>query len=516
MNGNSAVAREMPAPALPPLSPLPPLQSVRLAALQSTRIAPGTCSLWKVLKETGNNLLTGAQQIAGALVGSMAASAMTDRVGGTATLTDAYANSGISQALATSMSVAATGFLTSTVTTLRSAQLSDKDALRETYNALVAHSQEAIKRHPLPIQTAIFSLDKSVREAFALGSRSVAWHEQKLRHREAVLMSIPYYAKDIAQWNVGNPRKRLLQQKIQTLIAAYPAQMRASLENLIQRMRANSISDSPVRVQAYLYGPPGTGKTRFVKELAKALDLPVIEIRLPVKQLEALYGYPYSVDFASANTSDLEIIGELPQKLIKSGYTNPIVFLDELTISNPQILNGLKLLLDKTKETVRMEAFGVELDWRRATVFCASNDKLDHAALIKRMPQLDFLTVSAEAKSEILRATGQATMIAYTDALSAESMAELRKTCLDQYDFILEKDTSPGSRDLETVVENVVHLVAGRMISEVDLSEADIRQHIENVFSTMRLADAAVASAAVECAEERDEVDAEQESGEDR
>lgn len=469
--------------------PLAPLQSIRLGQLHRVRVAPGTCSLWKVLKETGTNLLTSTQQIAGALVGGMAANAMTGRVAGASNPTDAYANNGVSHALATSMSVAATGFLTSTVATLKSARLSDKDAVRETYNALVAHSDEAIRQHPLPIQTAIHNLDRSVREGFSQNSRSVAWHEQKLRHREEVLMSIPYYAKDIAQWNVGNGQRKLIQEKVQQLIGAYPLEMRASLGNLIQRMRANSISDKPARVQAYLYGPPGTGKTRFVKELAKALDLPVIEIRLPVKQLETLYGYQYSVDYASANTSDLEIMGELPQKLIKSGYTNPIVFFDELTISNAQVLNGLKLLLDKAKETIRMEAFGVELDWRRATVFCASNDKLGHAALIKRMPQLDFLTVGENAKKQILFAMIDATMQTYTQALSAESMTDLKRICVDQYDFILRNDTSPGSRDLENVVENMVHLVASRLIDEMETSEANIRQHIANDFRTMRVTD---------------------------
>jgi len=474
---------------------LAPLQSIRLGELQRMRRAPGTCSPWKVLKETGLNLLASAQQVVGALVGSLAASTVSERMVGLPHVSDAHSHSGISHALATSMSTAATGFISSTVTTITSARLSDKDALRETYNALVTHSEEAVKRHPLPVQTAIFSLDKLVREAFSQNSQSVAWHEQKLRHREAILMSVPYYSKDIAQWNIGNPKRSAIQEKIQALISTYPVCMRASLENLIQKMRANSVSENPLRVQAYLYGPPGTGKTRFVRELARALDLPVLEIRLPMRQMDTLYGYPYSVDYASPNTSDLEIVGELPQKLIKSGYTNPIVFFDELTISNEQILNGLKLLLDKSKKTIRVEAFNIELDWRRATVFCASNAKLGHAALITRMPQLDFLMVSAEAKQQILRATCDATMLTYTHALSAESMSDLKNRCLDQHDLILEKDTSPGSRDLEIVAENIVHLIAGHLIDGVETSEADIRQHIESDFNSIRLADQESAAA---------------------
>jgi hypothetical protein len=473
---------------------LAPLQSIRLAELQRTRRAPGTCSLWKVLKETGHNLLAGAQQVVGALTGSLAASVISERMAGLPHISGAQTHSGISLALATSMSTAATGFISSTVTTVKGARLSDIDALRETYNALVLHSQEAVKRHPLPIQTAIYGLDKMVREAFSLNSKTVTWHEQKLRHREAILMSVPYYAKDIAQWNQGNAKKTDIQEKVRELIRAYPAEMRPSLENLIQRMRANSVSENPVRVQAYLYGPPGTGKTRFVKEVAKALGLPVVEIRLPLKRLETLYGYPYSVDYASPNTSDLEIIGELPQKLIASGYTNPIVFFDELTISNEQVLNGLKLLLDKSKKTIRVEAFDIELDWRRATVFCASNVKLGHAALIKRMPQLDFLKVSAEAKQQILRTTCNATMLTYMDALTAESMADLQKACRDHYDFILGNDTSPGSRDLDIVAENMVHLIAGHLIDGEETTEAQIRQHIERDFDSMRLPDQARAA----------------------
>ena len=73
-----------------------------------------------------------------------------------------------------------------------------------------------------------------------------------------------------------------------------------------------------------LEGPPGVGKTSLIKNgLSKVLDLPFGFMALGgSNDISSFTGFGYTYEGAT--------YGNIAGTLIKSGYMNPIIFMDEL------------------------------------------------------------------------------------------------------------------------------------------------------------------------------------------
>jgi len=456
-----------------------PLIEQQKRRLEESKVTRGTFSA----KITGKHLLRNAGDALQDVLGT-AASAAVVGYASSKLMNEKTDNSGhIAQAAATSLTVATTSLVRSTVATvMNKSQLSERDAEIETFNNLQKKTTPAfLASYPADIQTAVKALDDEVEAEikFADSTHGAVWFQQKIRHRELILLARPSATKPYTNFGDSEIRKKFYED-LDLLVGDYPTINASTIETLVQRIAANSQSDRPVRSQAYLYGPGGVGKTRLVNLIATTLNAPLVEINIPGKDLGSLMGQRYPARYASPTEHDEKVIGKLQFEMINAGYTNPIVFIDELKLTAAN-LNDLKLLLDPGKKDLQLGGYDARLDWSRATIIIGSNDPLTDEAMQTRLPQIIIMEASRFAKVNVTMKTIETTAGDYMKIMPRDQYNRLWSTCRTRMDQLIDFDNKnfPGVRFLESATENMVHYVAAGLLKGQPRTMNQIRDYVD-------------------------------------
>lgn len=387
----------------------------------------------------------------------------------------------IFQAAAGTLTPVLTLLIRSTVNTLAyKSTTDDLNAEIETYKNLKKNTN--LETYPDDIQKAVKLLDDDIENAIkSPRGPGAVWFQQKIRHRELVLLARPTEVKRFA--NFADPQATIkFYSDVDKIVSEYPKQNQATIKVLVQRIAANSQGNGEVRSQAYLQGPGGVGKTRLVHRIAKVLGAPLVELNINGKSIRELKGLHYSVNFTEPTKPDEEVIGELPLKMIAAGYVNPIVFIDEMKLTHDNV-NELKLLLDPNNKKLKIGGYEANIDWSRATILVGSNDPLTVEALQTRMQQIIIREVSQEAKfkvaNDVINEIAGAEV--YKKSLTPELHKRLLSTCRTRLDQIIEFDTDnfPGVRFLEASTENMVHFVAAGLLEGKPKDMDELRDYLE-------------------------------------
>jgi len=137
-----------------------------------------------------------------------------------------------------------------------------------------------------------------------------------------------------------------------------------------------------------LYGPPGTGKTHLVRCFAEKANIPFIQISIGnVNDASYLIGSSYTYIHSQP--------GHIVQSLIRSGYKNGIIFLDEIDkISSSdrgsEVLGTMMHLCDFTQNSTFEDKYlgGIPIDMSNYLFVYSLND-IDkmNKALLSRIGQ---------------------------------------------------------------------------------------------------------------------------------
>lgn len=457
---------------------LKPLIDRQLKRLEDAKVARGTFSASRTAKLLAKDAGEALQDVLGTAASAGAISYASSKL-----LNQESSNTGhITQAATSSLTVATTTLVHSSVNTLlNKSSLDDRGAEEETYKALKkATTPEMLSKYPVEVQNEVKVIDDAIDETikFPSGERGAVWFQQQLRHRELILLARPHETKPFTNFADPILRKEFYSE-LEKLVKDYPSINETTIETLVQRIAANSQSDRPVRSQAYLYGPGGVGKTRLVGLIAKALGAPLVEINIPGKDIANLMGQRWPASYASPTTPDEEVVGELPLKMIRAGFVNPIIFIDEVQLT-PHNLNDLKLLLDPAKKDLKLGGFNANVDWSRATILIGSNDPLTDEAMQTRLPQIIIREASHEAKIKVAKSIIQDVSTDYKKSMTVAQHKRLLSTCQTRLDQLIEFDDAnfPGVRFLQNSTENLVHFVAAGLLKDKPRDMEEIRDYL--------------------------------------
>lgn len=174
------------------------------------------------------------------------------------------------------------------------------------------------------------------------------------------------------------------------------------LMQIIAQWISNPKSQSTVLA---LEGPPGVGKTSLIKNgLSKALDLPFGFMALGgSNDVSNFTGFGYTYEGAT--------YGNIAGTLIKSGYMNPIIFMDELdkismSEKGKEIIGMLTHLTDPTQNSTFVDKYfdGIEMDLSKVFfVFSFNNLRLIDPILRDRLNIIKFDSYTAKDKRIIVK-----------------------------------------------------------------------------------------------------------------
>ncbi len=127
-----------------------------------------------------------------------------------------------------------------------------------------------------------------------------------------------------------------------------------------------------VHTPVMLWGPPGIGKSRIVRDLARAEDVPLVDIRLAQMEPTDLRGIPFR--------DGANVVWSIPAMLPDSSRhgARGILFLDEITSAPPTVTAAAyQLILDR-----RLGEYRVPEGW---AIFAAGN-RLGDRGVAYQMP----------------------------------------------------------------------------------------------------------------------------------
>lgn len=232
----------------------------------------------------------------------------------------------------------------------------------------------------------------------------------RLMRWRTMLFNLPSQPREVEAWKTKAGRDALLA-KIDQALEKTPPQYREDIKSVLIDIAANSVrleGDDPDRrrLQISLKGPPGTGKDFLVYQLIEQLlGIPVVEVVIPEKEqggVESLLS-PEGLAFDKEDlvTRDEDAFGQLAVALMKAGCTNPVLYLNEVDLREPTVVNGLKRLLDPAKTSIPAPAVKAAIPFRDTTVILSRNDDNDDDALDDRMNKnLSFMMTTREAKMD--------------------------------------------------------------------------------------------------------------------
>jgi ATP-dependent Lon protease len=137
-----------------------------------------------------------------------------------------------------------------------------------------------------------------------------------------------------------------------------------------------------------LYGSSGVGKTALIRHLAMSVDLPFVHISVGnINDSSYLVGSAYTYQYSQP--------GHLVKSIIKMGYKNGIILLDEIDkLSNSsrgnEILGILMHLCDPTQNNVFDDKYldGIPIDFSNYIfVYSLNNMEIMNPALLSRIGQ---------------------------------------------------------------------------------------------------------------------------------
>lgn len=96
-----------------------------------------------------------------------------------------------------------------------------------------------------------------------------------------------------------------------------------------------------LNIPVMLWGPTGLGKSSLIKEIAKDLNRPVIDIRLSQVEFSDLRGIPYI-------SKDQKVLWSIPSFFPTDPNDDSIIFLDEINTAHSSVLSAAyQLILDR-------------------------------------------------------------------------------------------------------------------------------------------------------------------------
>jgi len=410
-----------------PQAPLAPRSALPSAPVQvsayeewqtrarANKVQPGAYSLSRV----GKNVALALGQTAKVAAGAVGAAGATALLASTMkSRTDDTSSGGLdfSQIMALSagpmLAGAATNLVGDLIYAVGNGRMTKVEAHRATYRKYVADSAEELAKRPDHVREPIRKIDRQLDDIFRwfdLGdSVDPMQIERLLKWRQQFLMAITSRPKVVTEWTTRAGRETL-NAKIREAVKTYPEEVRRNLENILQRIAANSVveNDDKRRLQFRFKGPGGTGKDTFIRLIKEVLDLPVVEVVVPPERhggVESLLGKDWDVLDQESSLSDEELFGPLGLALLKSGYSNTVVYLNEIKLDEQEVINGLKRLLDPGRKSIEFKSLSTALDWSHQTVFVASNDDInpDHA-LESRWETIELPYATRETKEDVAR-----------------------------------------------------------------------------------------------------------------
>lgn len=224
-------------------------------------------------------------------------------------------------------------------------------------------------------------------------------------------------------------------------------------QRILQEIIDRSLSRTAnYRGQFYLYGPPGVGKTQFVNELAYALGVPMIEVRITehseFQLLAPAAGHAAQYNWTASTNAvqDINIMGIVPHALSVAGVLNPIIFVDEAhallraRLGGETVVDGTTAALnlifgrEPTQLPTPSIATGSSYDTSRLTWILAANGgpPNDNPAMMQRLTSYEFpllpVTVLREIVEQRTRKSVEAQMnvlpVQYP-AISAQVLQEM-------------------------------------------------------------------------------------------
>ena len=151
-------------------------------------------------------------------------------------------------------------------------------------------------------------------------------------------------------------------------------------------------------------GPGGGGKTSLIKLIERVTGLPVMPVNLAATTVNELRGPQRLILTDEPQLSIQEIVGILADQIVRSGYKNCILFLDESDLSGAagtDLINYLKQTLQDDGAILDIRALGMKLDARRVIWMAASNSAIGDPALAQRIKELFFRGLSLEEKDSV-------------------------------------------------------------------------------------------------------------------
>lgn len=461
----------------PKLSSLYSRQQTRY---EKAKVNPGDRSISRGLKGLGNNLASAAQDVAAT---AMSAGAITYATSALSPGSDSTNSSGhIAQAATTSLTAAVTTLVRSSVdTVVHGSKLTELGAEQETFWKFKrSTSPEMLKAYPEYIKTDVDQLDQRVENAIKAGNTDVAFFKQQNRHRELVLLARPLEAKDLTH----NGDKGKVEKVMRDLDFLFKdLEDPAAFKSLAMRIIMNSMAENPTRVQAYFDGPGGVGKSYIIQTMAEMIGAPFVYVRVSEERYKSgvkqMLGTEWPIEYSPATEPEEKTIGSLQMSMIRAGYTNPVIFIDELK-ADAQNINDLKVLLDPAKRSLKLGGYQSQLDWSRATVIVASNDKLNDEPLQTRMLLMHLSKASDSVKRTVVSARVQSEVSNYQFMLSDKQRSNLLGRCNSKVDELIAVDnkTFPGARYIDAAASMLVNYIAAGVMERKPRTNKQITDFI--------------------------------------
>jgi hypothetical protein len=309
-------------------------------------------------------------------------------------------------AIAPGLATAATQLVVGITDAFGKSRLSEIEAQRLTHEKYKADSASSLSTRPLNVQDPVMRIDAVLARIFALAKKGevvdTARVKRLLRWRQEFLLALPDGPKTVEQWRTRAGRKSLVAE-IKKVLITFPEQLRPTLESVLIRIAANSVTTGAERrrLQFKLKGPGGTGKDTFIGIIEKLFGIPVIEFTIPIEReggVQSLMPRSFVAIDQEYPATDEDLFGKLGLSLLKSGYDNTIVFLNEIKLDEKGVVNGLKKLLDPENAVIKIRTLETEISWTGQTVIGATNDDDNDEALNTRWETILFSETTRDTK----------------------------------------------------------------------------------------------------------------------
>lgn len=416
-------------------------------------------------------------------------------------------NAGSSMALTSSLMAVTTSCVNNFYKSYDESALTMDEGLKYVFADLQDSSSSLVEKHSQELQTKIKALDNTIAQNIFDKKGDLALKCLKRREEVLLAMPTPEQIVNVAQYGKSDDEKlrKIIDARVDALVQSHPSKLQEPIDLLIQSIRDNSIATTGRQVQAYLYGPPGTGKTRFVKRIGEALGLHVCNVDLSKVEPDELFG-PGGQEDALCEQKNNEVMGKIGACFAEAGVLNPIIFFDEageylgeiggaqgfdLNQFKKQMMQAaFKKLLDTEQKTLKLPGLGVSIDTSRATYLFAGNYPITNEALLSRIDQIHFETLTRTEKMTAAKYALDDNTKDLSVFLSDEDLNFVKFTASRFLDYILDEDEkrNPGARIIQGVIKDLVGSIRLIMIQqkkqgkELNIRDESIREIIQKSF----------------------------------